>query len=192
MMYQGLIITESLFHPNTQGRGSFQMGATFICSYLRTTSYLMLLPPDILNYMCIIQNSVLSGGDHWFPHGEVLPNSSIPGNFGPYFIPRPNLIPQRDRWYSYELMVKANTPGQRDGRAAFWIDGNLMADFQNVRVRDISTLKIDKIQLGLHAGTCARPTKKWYDNLVVAKSYIGPVSGARPTPTPTPTATPTP
>jgi hypothetical protein len=33
--------------------------------------------------------------------------------------------PDRDRWICYEFMVKANTPGQRDGRLAFWIDGRL-------------------------------------------------------------------
>ncbi|HEY5867737.1 MAG TPA: hypothetical protein VI542_19635 [Candidatus Tectomicrobia bacterium] len=116
-------------------------------------------------------------GDVWYPDGKVLPFDLTPGDFGPYFVPRPNFIPQRDRWYSYELMVKANTPGQRDGRVAYWIDGILMADFQNVRVRDISTLKIDQIQLELHAqaGGSSRPNKKWYDNLVVATSYIGPM-----------------
>jgi hypothetical protein len=114
-------------------------------------------------------------GDHWFPDGTVIPFTSIPGDFGPYFIARPNFIPQLGRWYSYELMVKANTPGQRDGRVAIWIDGNLMADFQNVRLRDTSSLKIDKITLDLHAKTnTARVNKKWYDNVVVARSYIGP------------------
>jgi len=47
-----------------------------------------------------------------------------------------------DRWYGYELMVQANTPGQRDGRVAIWIDGKLIADFLNVRLCDVNTLKI--------------------------------------------------
>jgi hypothetical protein len=117
-------------------------------------------------------------GDSWYPDGKIVPFDLTPGDWGAYFVPRANFVPQRDRWYCYELMVKANTPGQRDGRAAYWIDGQLMADFQNIRVRDISTLKIDQIQLELHAQatTPTRVNKKWYDNLVVAKSYIGPVS----------------
>ena len=40
---------------------------------------------------------------------EVLRHREI---FGSFFVPRPNFIPQSNRWYSYELMVKANTPGQ--------------------------------------------------------------------------------
>lgn len=116
-------------------------------------------------------------GDHWYPDGRVVPFDLTPGDFGPYFVARPNFTPQLDRWYCYELMVKANTPGQRDGRIAVWIDGNLVADFLNVRLRDVSSLKIDRILIGLHIGSnTVRQNKKWYDNVVVAKSYIGPMS----------------
>ena len=61
-------------------------------------------------------------GDIWLPTGMVLPNGSLPYDFGSSFVKRPNFVPQRGRWYCYELMVKANTPGQRDGRAAYWIE----------------------------------------------------------------------
>jgi hypothetical protein len=77
-------------------------------------------------------------------------------------------------------MVKANTPGLRDGRVAIWIDGTLIADFQNVRLRDANTLKIDKISLSLYikANTVPTDAVKWYDNVVIATSYIGPMSSA--------------
>lgn len=114
-------------------------------------------------------------GDLWLPTGQILPTGTGPAYFGTNFLPRPNFVPVRNRWYCYELMVKANTPGQRNGRAAFWIDGRLIADFTNLRMRDINTLKIDNVQFVLHAKTCPRVTRKWYDNIVVAKSYIGPL-----------------
>lgn len=119
-------------------------------------------------------------GDHWFPDGTVLPFSSTPGNWGPYFVSRPNFTPQLNRWYCYELMVHANTPGQRDGRVAIWIDGNLIADFLNVRLRDVDTLKINKVELDLYIKDNPAPSDmlKWYDNVVVATSYIGPMSKA--------------
>ena len=117
-------------------------------------------------------------GDHWFPDGTVLPFSNTPGNFGPYFVPRPNFIPNLNQWYCYELMVQANTPGLRDGRAAIWIDGNLIADFQNLRLRDVNTLKIDMVSFSLfiNANPVATDMVKWYDNVVIATSYIGPIS----------------
>ena len=75
-------------------------------------------------------------------------------------------------------MVQANTPGQRNGRIAFWLDGKLLADFPNLRLRDVDTLKIDRFGLSFHIGSNpAGATKKWYDNVVAASSYIGPVFG---------------
>jgi hypothetical protein len=114
-------------------------------------------------------------GDHFFPNGDVMPNTSIPGNFGPEFVPRPNLIPELGRWYAYEVMLKANTPGERDGRVTCWVDGEVIADFTNLRLRDIPTLTIDRVGLSLHFRSNPTETRKWYDNVVVATEYIGPM-----------------
>jgi hypothetical protein len=84
-------------------------------------------------------------------------------------------VPELDRWYCFEYMLKANTPGQRDGRVACWVDGKLIADFPNLRFRDIDTLKIDRFGVGLFiAKNSLRENKKWYDDVVAATSYIGP------------------
>jgi len=116
-------------------------------------------------------------GDHFFPDGTVLPNSSEPGNFGDDFVPRDNVTPELGRWYSYEVMLRANTPGQRDGRVTCWIDGEVIADFPNLRLRDIDTLTIDRFALSLHFGANpAGVTRKWYDNVVAATEYIGPLA----------------
>jgi hypothetical protein len=116
-------------------------------------------------------------GDHFFPNGDVMPNTSIPYDFGSEFVERPNVIPELGRWYCYEVMVKANTPDERDGRIAFWLDGVLLADFQNLRLRDVETLKIDRFGLSFHIGSNPNgETKKWYDNVVAATSYVGPMT----------------
>jgi hypothetical protein len=115
-------------------------------------------------------------GDHFFPDGRVLPGSSIPGDFGPGFVARPNVIPELGRWYSFELMLRANTPGLRDGRVSAWIDGVLVADFPGLRLRDIGTLAVDRFGLSLHArSNPAGATRKWYDDVVAATEYIGPM-----------------
>ena len=51
---------------------------------------------------------------------------SLPAQY-PDFKPMPNFLPQRDRWYCYELMVKANTIGKNDGEVKYWIDGKLVS-----------------------------------------------------------------
>src|SRR5262245_44863749 len=116
-------------------------------------------------------------GDIFYPTGEVSPNTSLPGNFGASFVSRPNVAPALDRWQCYELMIKANTPGQRDGRIGMWLDGKLIGDFPNMRFRDVATLKIDYLSIGGYISpNQARPNKLWYDDVVAATSYIGPRS----------------
>ncbi|HVU06069.1 MAG TPA: hypothetical protein VHE30_30170 [Polyangiaceae bacterium] len=116
-------------------------------------------------------------GDHFYPTGLVNPNTSIPFDFGPDFVSRPDVIPELDRWYCYEYMVKANTPGQRDGRIAIWLDGKLVADFGNLRLRDVASLKIDRFGLSFHIKENPNgETHKWYDDVVAARSYIGPIA----------------
>jgi hypothetical protein len=115
-------------------------------------------------------------GDHFFPTGLVMPNTSLPFDFGPDFKSRPGIIPELDRWYSYELMVKANTPGMLDGRIAAWVDGKLVMDFPSLRLRDVASLTIDRFALCFHIYSNPNgESKKWYDNVVAAKSYIGPM-----------------
>jgi hypothetical protein len=116
-------------------------------------------------------------GDHFFPTGVVLPYSNQPYDFGAGFVSRPDFTPVLGRWYCYEFMVKANTPGVRDGRITLWLDGQVIADFPNLRLRDVDTLKIDHFELDFHAGSNpSGPTKKWYDAVVAAKRYIGPMA----------------
>jgi hypothetical protein len=121
-------------------------------------------------------------GDHWFPDGWVSP-----GGWGdwilypfqyPGFVAMPNWLPQRGKWYCYEIMVKANTIGKNDGEVAYWIDGKLTSRFTNLFLRSISSLKIDYTALRLHALHSERVNKKWYDNVVIATKYIGPMVSA--------------
>lgn len=136
--------------------------------------------PGELNVYCYHPEQRSEYGDHFFPSGKVLPYTARPGNFGPHFVARPDIIPELGRWYCYELMVKANTPGLRDGRIACWLDGKLVADFPNLRLRDVDTLKINTASVCLHIrSNTIRENKKWYDDVVVATSYIGPVARAK-------------
>lgn len=165
------------------GPGQAPNGTDFFLFLLENSTFYNETEPGYTHIYTYHPEQRSEWGDHWYPDGKVLPFDATPGNFGSTFVPRPNFIPVRNQWYSYELMVKANTPGQRDGRVAAWIDGNLIADFHNVRVRDVSNLKIDQIQLELHSqSSSARPNKKWYDNVVVARSYVGPMSSGTPPP----------
>ena len=119
-------------------------------------------------------------GDHFYPSGTLIPysvNRSGEATFGRQFVARPDFSPQTGRWYCYEYMVKANTPGERDGRIVLWVDGRLIADFPNLRLRDVATLEIDRFDLGLFiAHNATRTNRKWVGDVVAATSYIGPLT----------------
>ena len=89
-------------------------------------------------------------GDHFFPSGAVLPFTSQPGDFGGHFVSRPEVTPELGRWYCDEFMLQANTVGTNDGRIACWLDGKLIADFPNLHLRDLQTLKVNHAGIGLH------------------------------------------
>jgi hypothetical protein len=119
-------------------------------------------------------------GDHWYSDGWVSPGGwglwMLYPNQYPDFHAIPNWQPVRGVWYCYEFMVKTNTIGRNDGVVAYWINGNLAGYFPNLFMRSINSLKINDTGLRLHAQRSSRVNKKWYDNVVIARSYIGPIS----------------
>lgn len=122
--------------------------------------------------MSTTQSSAVNGETTSFPPGA---SCSIRAN--PSTSARPDVIVELGRWYCYEYRVQANTPGQRDGRVSVWLDGEMFADFGNLRFRDTEDLKIDRFGLSFHIGSNpVAETKKWYDNVVAATSYIGPMA----------------
>ncbi|HMO65494.1 MAG TPA: hypothetical protein PKE47_09795, partial [Verrucomicrobiota bacterium] len=135
--------------------------------------------PGELNVYCYHPEMRTDYGDHFHPTGKVTPFTHRPGSFGPHFVPRPEVIPELGRWQCHELMLQANAPGRRDGRIACWLDGKLVADFPHLRLRDVDTLKINHAALDLHIrSNPVRENRKWYDDVVIATSYIGPVRKA--------------
>jgi hypothetical protein len=49
--------------------------------------------------------------------------------------PKPAIVP-RDRWQCVEVMFKCNTPGERDGELALWLDGKLTMHVKKGTPRD--------------------------------------------------------
>lgn len=93
------------------------------------------------------------------------------------------------RWYCVEAMLKANSsPEKTDGEQAFWVDGELFGRFTGFRWRTTDKLKINSFWL-LYYNTDqpaqhnkdphpeSRVMEVWFDDIVIATEYIGPVQG---------------
>ncbi|MCK9523849.1 MAG: hypothetical protein M0R76_12535 [Proteobacteria bacterium] len=116
-------------------------------------------------------------GDHFFPTGLVKPWTYLPFDFGPDFAARDDIIPELDRWHCFEIMVRANTIGERDGEIGLWFNGASIARFGNLQLREDAAVQIDRISVSFHAGKNeGSATTKYIDNVVAATSYIGPMA----------------
>jgi hypothetical protein len=129
----------------------------------------------------------VGGGGRWTAPGvwnfysywhEMQPSGD--GKYwGNAFRPEPQEIIPKDRWKCAEFMLKHNTPGQADGEQAFWIDGNLMGHWKGINWRTSESLQANALTLESYV------TDRWttnpinivyFDNLVIARDYIGPAA----------------
>ncbi len=93
---------------------------------------------------------------------------------------------EKDRWYSVEQHLVLNTPGASDGILETWIDGRLAYRQSDWHWRDTSALKIEQIWLNVYHGGTAVPDQDislYIDNVIIADSYVGPMTGAPCAPT---------
>ncbi len=89
---------------------------------------------------------------------------------------------ERGRWICAEFLLVHNTPGERDGAQAYWIDGELRGYWGGINWRKSDGLHANA--LTLEAYVTDRWTKQktnvvYFDNVVIAREYIGPI-GANP------------
>ena len=99
----------------------------------------------------------------------------------------PNGLIKKGRWYSIEQQVKMNTrdglniqgsSGAFDGIVRGWVDGRLVFEKTDVRFTDMDYINIDVADFGLYYGGPGNTPYDQHmaiDNIVIAKSYIGPM-----------------
>ncbi len=105
--------------------------------------------------------------------------ASPDGNYwGNGFRPESQPLITKDQWICAEFMIKHNTPGEADGEQAFWIDGKLQGHWKGINWRTSPSLMANA--LTLESYVTDRWTKNpvnvvYFDNLVIARDYIGPI-----------------
>lgn len=119
----------------------------------------------------------------YWPDMKPSPDGKFWGN---NFSPDTPIPVPKDRWVCVEMMVKCNTaPGKNDGEQAFWVDGKLAGRFGGFRWRTTTDLKINAFWLlyyltaeALERSGVKNPAGRytvWFDDVVVARNYIGPM-----------------
>lgn len=110
----------------------------------------------------------------YWPEMRASPDGKYWGNS---FLPEPQGVIAKDRWICAEFMLRQNTPGQPDGEQAFWIDGRLLGHWRGLNWRKSASLQANALTLESYVTDrwTKNPTNTvYFDNLVIAREYIGP------------------
>lgn len=110
--------------------------------------------------------------DIYDDNGDGIPDIHYWGNS---FYPNPPIMPERDRWYCMEIMIKSNDAGQDDGEMAAWIDGQLYMHLKGFNWRTTNDLKLKRITLGVYIHNNPKANVVWFDDVALSSGYIGPI-----------------
>ncbi|HUW56332.1 MAG TPA: hypothetical protein VMZ92_06825 [Planctomycetota bacterium] len=137
-------------------------------------------PPGVWHFYTYWPDMKGSAGRYW--GNDFSPEKPIP-------------IP-RDEWVCVEFMLQCNRAPRADGEQAFWINGKLAGRYTGFRWRTTNDLKINAFWLLYYVtpealrrygdGRVNGRYTVWFDDVVVATKYIGPMktrgssSGSRP------------
>ncbi len=89
-----------------------------------------------------------------------------------------------DRWYCLERHMKLNSvnPLKADGVEELWVDGERVIRREGLRFRRVPELKITLFGLEVYYHglpekySPEKPIKVYFDHVVVARKYIGPIT----------------
>ena len=95
--------------------------------------------------------------------------------WGDNFEPDPPKPLPTGEWFCFEMMMEANTPGNSDGKMAYWIDGDLGHEVDGMRWRTTEDLQLNQARLQhyIAENDADKPNKVWFDDVVVSTERVG-------------------
>jgi hypothetical protein len=127
--------------------------------------------------------SVTLGLDNWMKLHFYLYHPDQWGGYGNWIYCQTSFFRKaglsRGKWYCIQLMLKNNTPGEKDGQIKAWLDGTQIGKIEKLRFRDVSTVKIRRFTVENYFGganvsdTSPKDQRIYIDNYVVSTKPIG-------------------
>jgi len=116
---------------------------------------------------------------NFYSYWHTMEKSRDGKHWGNAFRPAQQPDIPRGKWICVEFMLKHNTPGKEDGEQAFWIDGDLRGHWKGINWRKVPGLRANAFTLETYVTdrwTKNRVNIVYFDNVVIAREYIGPSS----------------
>ncbi|MDD4902305.1 MAG: hypothetical protein PHE24_04150 [Patescibacteria group bacterium] len=78
------------------------------------------------------------------------------------------------RWVNFEMEVKLNTPGAKDGLYRLWIDGKLVVERTGVDLRGSTNYKWNEAMLDTYwNGGSPKVQSRYYDDFIISTERVG-------------------
>jgi len=106
--------------------------------------------------------------------------------WGNHFTPTTQINPRTEKWICLEWRVKVNAPGQPDGELDCWANGVKCGEFREINWRRGADVRINSVALSHYMEEkdykpeWGNTRTLWYDDVIVATKYIGPLVMERP------------
>jgi len=129
------------------------------------------------------------GSDYVEP-GYYCYHADQAGTYGDVWLWGSDAYLKRGQWHAIEVYGRMNNlgpdgRGYNDGILRGWVDGQLVFQKTNIRFRDVARLKIEAIWFNVYVGgtwSADHDMDVYFDNMVVARNYIGPKNDGNATP----------
>jgi hypothetical protein len=112
--------------------------------------------------------------------GSYAYHADMQGTYGDIW-QWPGALLERNQWYSIEQYIRLNQPDKNNGIFRVWLDGRLLFEKTNLRLRTADKLHIEWVWLNVYHGgaeVSLQDMHLYFDNVVVARSYVGPIANA--------------
>lgn len=79
-------------------------------------------------------------------------------------------------WFCFEMMMRANTPGEHDGSMAYWVNDTLVHQADGMMWRTSPTLALNRMRVQHYITTEDAEgfsNRVWFDDVVVSTKWIG-------------------
>lgn len=96
--------------------------------------------------------------------------------WGANIAPMPPVPLPVGKWFCFEMAMKPNDVGMKNGEARYWVDGKLGHEITGMHWRDVDSLQMNMVRLQHYIETSdamGKSNRVWFDDVVISTEPVG-------------------